>query len=226
LAHGSRRPGVGASIEGLLIATAELGGLQTRAAYLDLIAPDLGTVCADLPAGSGAVVVPLLFTRAFHATVDVPATLREAAERTGTDLVLADILGTGDDIAEIALASAAGAGIADDQPVLLYSVGSSDATANEAVHDLAARLGRRRQGRVAAGFGTAAPYGRDVLAELGQDGVPAILPLFVSPGVLLDPLIELAAERDWTIAGPLESRLAPVVVARARDAWATHSTVG
>ena len=44
------------------------------------------------------IVVPLLFTRAFHAKVDVPAHLAEAREHC--DLTLAEPLGTGPDIAE------------------------------------------------------------------------------------------------------------------------------
>ena len=97
-----------------------------------------------------AVVVPLLFTNAFHARIDVPATVAEAAASAPLELVTAGILGTGDDVADVA---------ADRRQRcrdrrrpsgrLLYAVGSSDPAANTAVHELAERLAA----------GAARPYG-------------------------------------------------------------------
>src|SRR4051812_22366031 len=82
LAHGSRHPRGADAIEALMIAVGAAAGGPARAAYLDLAEPDLAAVVADLAAEGHrrAVVVPLLFTVAFHATVDVPEAVAEAAE--------------------------------------------------------------------------------------------------------------------------------------------------
>ena len=125
-----------------MTAVAEAGRLPAAYAYLDLAEPDLDTTAAALAAAGHrrAVVVPLLFTAAFHATIDVPQAVHAAAESSGVDLQVADILGTGDDIAELLSACLAEAGVAGGASVLLYAVGSSNPAANAAVVDLAARL--------------------------------------------------------------------------------------
>src|SRR4051794_20008050 len=72
LAHGSRHPRGAQAIEALMVAVGAAAGVPALPAYLDLADPDLATVAAAL-AEQGhrrAVVVPLLFTEAFHATVD------------------------------------------------------------------------------------------------------------------------------------------------------------
>ena len=58
-----------------MAAVAPWAGCPPRGAFLDLAEPDLETVVGDgwpSRATARAVVVPLLFTEAFHATVDVP----------------------------------------------------------------------------------------------------------------------------------------------------------
>ncbi len=103
LAHGSRHARVAEGVEAVLAATSVLAGVGTRAAYLDLTDPDLAAVAADLATAGvrRAVVVPLLFTDAFHARIDVPAAVTQAAESSGVELVLAPILGTGDDVVAV-----------------------------------------------------------------------------------------------------------------------------
>ena len=219
LAHGSRQPGSGAAIERLMSAVGDQLGVPARAAYLDLAEPDLLTVATELAeAGHArAVVEPLLFTVAFHATVDVPEAVREAADRTGLDLVVADILGTGTDVQELVATSIVAASVPEDRDVLLYAVGSSNVAANDAVHDLAARLDRQRPGRVRAAFGTTDPRPAAVLPQLGEP--VAVVPLFLSPGLLLDPVAAIARERGWTLAPPLGDLAAPLVLRRYASAW-------
>ncbi|CAA9291178.1 MAG: cobalamin (vitamin B12) biosynthesis CbiX protein [uncultured Friedmanniella sp.] len=214
LAHGSRHADGTRSIEQLMQVVAATGEIDARPAFLDLAEPDLLTVAGRLvEAGHRqAVVVPLLFTVAFHATVDVPEAVREAAERTGLELVVAEILGTGADVQQLVEVSMAVAGIPEHSDVLLYAVGSSNAAANEAVHDLAARLGRHRTGRVQAAFGTTEPRAAEVLPELTEP--VALVPLFLSPGLLLAPLARIARERGWTLAPPLGDLAAPLVLRR------------
>ena len=221
LAHGSRHAGVAGSISGLMSSVAAQGGMPTAGAFLDLAEPDLTAVATNLAAQGHtmAVVAPLLFTEAFHATVDVPDAVTEAATRSGLRLVTAPILGTGDDMLEVVAESMAGAGIDDQQSVVLLSVGSSSAAANDAVQDLAERIGRVRTGKVVVAFGTRPPRVADVLPGLAMPA--AIVPLFLSPGLLLDPLAGLAAERGMVMAAPLGDLVAPLLVRRYQQALAT-----
>jgi len=197
-----------------MAAVAEQAKIATLPAYLDLAEPDLGAAVGQLTeAGhTEAVVVPLLFTEAYHATVDVPQTVRDVAASRPFQLIVADILGTRDDVADLLRESMVASGIADHSSVLLFAVGSSNAAANEAVVDLAGRLAEGRQGRVQACFGTCRPRITDVL-----DGLPepvAAVPLFLAEGLLLGPLRTLASERGWQLAEPLGERAADLVLKR------------
>ena len=194
-----------------MAAVAEQAKITAMPAYLDLAQPDLGAAALQL-ANAGhttAVVVPLLFTEAFHATVDVPETVREVVQALRLELVVADILGTGDDIAEVLRRSLDEAGIGTDRSVLLFAVGSSSPAANEAVVDLAARLAQGRRNPVRACFGTCPPRVTDVLEGLSEP--IAVLPLFLAEGLLLTPVRALAAERGWRVAEPLGERAADLV---------------
>ena len=197
-----------------MTAAAEQAKITAVPAYLDLAEPDLSTAARQLAqAGhTTAVVVPLLFTEAFHATVDVPETVRDVGQALALELVVADILGTGDDVADLLRQTMGEAGVDNDSSVLLFGVGSSRPAANEAVVDLAARLAEGRRNPVRACFGTCHPGVADVV-----EGLPepiAILPLFLADGLLLSPVRALAAERGWRIAEPLGERAAGLVVER------------
>jgi sirohydrochlorin cobaltochelatase len=194
-----------------MTAVAEQAHITAVPAYLDLADPDLSAAARQLAeAGhTTAVVVPLLFTEAYHATVDVPETVGDVARSLSLELVVADILGTGDDVAQLLHRSLAEANVDDDSSVLLFAVGSSSPAANAAVFDLAGRLAVGRGSPVRACFGTCAPGVLDVL-----DGLPepiAILPLFLAEGLLLSPARALASQRGWQIAEPLGARAADLV---------------
>jgi len=194
--------------------------ITTVPAYLDLAQPDLAAAARRLAeaAHTTAVVVPLLFTEAFHATVDVPETVLDVTGSLPLDLAVADILGTGDDVADLLRQSIVATGSDDQSSVLLFGVGSSRPAANEAVFDLAARLGAGRRGPVRACFGTCPPGVADVL-----DGLPqpvTIVPLFLSEGLLLSPVRELASQRGWRMAEPLGERAADLVRQRYDSACA------
>jgi sirohydrochlorin cobaltochelatase len=211
LAHGSRHPDGSQGIERLMAAVAEQVKLTAVPAYLDLAQPDLGDAVRRLVQSgqTAAVVVPLLFTEAYHATVDVPQTVSDVTASGEFELIVADILGTGDDVAELLRESMVAAGIADHSSVLLFAVGSSNSTANDAVVDLAGRLAEGRQGSVRACFGTCRPRVSDVLDGMAEP--VAAVPLFLAEGLLLAPLRKLAAERGWQMAEPLAERAAGLV---------------
>jgi len=233
LAHGSRHAQVADGIEAVLSATSPLAGTETRAAYLDLTDPDLAAVAAELAATGvrRAVVVPLLFTDAFHARIDVPEAVGQAADSSGIELVLAPILGTGDDVVAVVADRLTAAGTTAAEPIMLYAVGSSRPDANAAVADLADRLAVQRGTPVRVGFGTTEPRAADVLAELaavsGQQGTTdrpgTVVPLFVAPGLLLDGIAPAVAAAGWRLADPLGTLLAPVVSQRYHAALGTES---
>jgi sirohydrochlorin cobaltochelatase len=194
-----------------MAAVAEQAKITAMPAYLDLAEPDLSAAALQL-AHAGhktAVVVPLLFTEAFHATVDVPETVRDVVQALPLELVVAEILGTGDDVADVLHQGLDEAGIGNDSSVLLFGVGSSRPAANVAVVDLAARLAQGRRNPVRACFGTCPPRVSDALQGLPEP--IAILPLFLAEGLLLSPVRALAAERGWRIAEPLGERAAGLV---------------
>lgn len=214
LAHGSRHARGGEAIERLMAAVGAQLEVPARVAYLDLAAPDLTAVAVEL-AGAGhtrAVVVPLLFTVAFHATVDVPEAVQQAAASSGMDLLTASIIGTGDDVAAILHTGLIQAGAGADDSVLLFAVGSSNPAANAAVQDLAGRLGALRHVTARAAFGTCAPKIDAVLDGLAEP--VAIAPLFLAEGLLLDPMYARAAASGWVMAAPLGEHAAAVVAHR------------
>lgn len=192
-------------------------GIPTQAAYLDLADPDLTAAAVALAAQGhrSAVVVPLLFTSAFHATVDVPQAVAEASAAAGLELAVTAVLGTGTDVEALLRETMAEAGVDPSHSVLLYAVGSSDAAANEDVHRLAVRVAAGRPGEVRVGYGTAAPRAQDVLAELPEP--IAVVPLFLAPGLLLDPMERMATERGWVMTPPLAERAAGLVARRYRE---------
>lgn len=213
---------MGESIDELLAATLRLADADpvvprpalARAAFLDLTEPDLDTVAARLSETGNctAVVVPLLYTEAYHAQVDTPSAVQRASSGSAVSLLAADILGTGDDLVGVLVEAADAAGVPAGVPLLLFSVGSSSGSANDAVTDLGRRLAARRSTQVRIAFATRHPYGRSVLAELPVGS--AVLPLFTSPGLLLDPMQAAAEAFGAPLVPPLGARLAPLVLAR------------
>jgi len=230
LAHGSRDPRAARTIADVMRAVQALRpGLVAVPAFLDLSEPDLTAAVAalqeDMPVAD-AIVLPLLFTEAFHARVDAPTAVRESQEATGVELRLGGILGMGDDVL-LALEDSAGrAHIASHEAILLLAVGSSRDEANLAVHDLADRWSRRRLGPVWAGFATtgepqASAVFERATAERRRIGV---VPLFLAPGLLLDATARQAMAIDAEVAEPLGTSLAGLVLRRYDEALAVART--
>src|SRR6478735_6435737 len=111
LAHGSRDPRAARMIGEVMRAVQALRpGLVAVPAFLDLSEPDLTAAVAALQEDGPipeAIVLPLLFTEAFHAKVDAPTAVSEAEAATGVALRLGCILGMGEDVLQ-ALEDSAG----------------------------------------------------------------------------------------------------------------------
>ena len=200
-------------------------GLRALPAFLDLSEPDLRTAIERARAESDfdeAIVVPLLFTDAYHATIDVPTAVGNAQLDTGVALRLSGILGMGEEVLQALDDSAARAHIGAHEAILLYAVGSSREAANNAVHDLARRWSERRIGPVWAGFGTVGtPSATEVLARATAHGRRiGVVPLFLAPGLLLDQIAREALTIGAEVALPLGTALAELVLLRYLEALA------
>lgn len=249
LAHGSRHGETAAALHSLAdkvqssLPSPSCGGpSHVRIAWLDLIQPDLDTVCAELAADGvrDAVAVPLLFTDAFHSRVDVPEQI-EATSHHGVDVTVTAVLGLGDGvrrtvvqrIIEAAGAGSVGSGMCKPRhnDVLIMAVGSSDTQANADVHNFAAELDALLPGNVAAAFvvgpeeikgAVAVEQARACAAEKNRGLI--VVPLFTAPGLLWDK-VRLAesgsaesgsAQSGSTVryAEPLGDLLAPIICCR------------
>jgi sirohydrochlorin ferrochelatase len=217
VAHGSRDPRSAATVAALVDEVRrQRPGLDVRLSFLDLSAPRLPDVL-DAVAADGhrrAVVVPLLLGHAFHARVDVPGAVTQAASRLpGLDITTSPVLGGHRGLSTAALRRlAAVCGPLHDPGlgVVLAAIGSSHAPANAAVADLVAGWARRFgwHGGTAAFATTVAPTVPDAVAALRADGARrvAVAQWILAPGLLPDRI-----ERDAAAAG------APVAAALGAD---------
>ena len=225
VAHGSRHHHVVDALRAIATTVAHdprvAGRYAVDVAFLDHVAPTLTQVCSRLAAQgcTHAVGVPLLFTDAFHARVDVPAQVRAAYEASGLVVSIAPGLGTGGDIAalveqrcgELARSVLPVEDVAGVREVrVLYSVGSSDAVASDAVDRLAASVGALSV--VATGC---RPHGgaevekivaNEVASGVSSRVVVLVQPLFVAPGILWSWAVqELSRARSTHDPGSTQS---------------------
>lgn len=198
LAHGSRRGNCD-----IIARLADAAG--GHASYLDLQEPSLSEVATSLKAQghTSATVVPLLFSRAYHHKVDVPAAVAEAGRESGLELKLAPSFAEAHfEIAQL-LTQRIAAGAPPGALVVLYAVGSSDNVANDDITRLAHQVGAQ------IAFATTQPGLADIVAAHPGRHIH-LLPLFVAEGLLLDAAKKHLPE-DATISPVLGTDLSPIV---------------
>nr|WP_202388117.1 sirohydrochlorin chelatase [Nocardioides flavescens] len=228
LAHGSRDRRSAATIKALVDEVRSMRpDLRVEAAFLELSKPDFHSVVDRLvKAGHDEiVVVPLLLTHAYHARVDVPAGIAEAAERhPGLRIEATSILGLEASFLEVldlrlreALSSAR---VRELDALVLAAAGSSDPLANQAVARLARLWGTHHRLPVTAAYASSVPpaTGEAVRAFRAQGRRHiAVASLFLAPGLLPDRAAELALEAGAVaVSEPLGAHpnLARTVLAR------------
>lgn len=228
LSHGSRHTCAQRGVERLTAAAAITLGVEAADAHLEFTEPDL-TGAARVVAEAGydsAAVVPLLFTRAFHATKDVPAAFERARQATGLDLVLGRGIGQGPDLVEV-LARRVRADAPSGAGVILYPVGTSNKKAAARTEELGRQLARAtgRAVEVVPATGEGALVGNAGIEAAARERERMhLLPLFVTDGLLLDRATEaLGRIQDATGAvlthsAPLTTDLSDIVAARHREA--------
>jgi sirohydrochlorin ferrochelatase len=217
VAHGSRDPRAAAATESLARAVRRAHPRWlVHATYLDHAGPRPLDVLTSLPAGTRAVVVPLLLTAAYHGRVDVPAVL-EAAAGLPIRATLADVLGplpagfapgrevppllldallrrlaTGD--CRFPTGESAEAGL---DAVVLAAAGTRDAAARDTVEEAARALGARLSLPWAVAYASAAPpTAGEAVARLRAEGARRVgmAAYFLAPGKLYDIAARSARE--------------------------------
>ncbi len=204
VAHGSRDPRHAATVRALAERIGGLRpGLRVETAFLDHCPPGVARAVERLAADGVREVtaVPLLLSRAFHATWDVPAALAEAALRH-PELTFrqADVLGPSPLLAEALerrLAEAGAGGGRAGTGVVLAAAGSGDPAALAAVAALA------RDWRRAAGWfdvrpayaSTASPDTGEAVRALREAGARRVVVAryMLAPGFLPDRVARAAA---------------------------------
>jgi sirohydrochlorin ferrochelatase len=201
VAHGSRDPRAAAATEALAWAVRRAHpGWRVHATYLDHAGPRPLEVLAALPAGSRAVVVPLLLTAAYHGRVDVPAVL-EAAAGMPIQVTLADVLGplpgARGPVPALLLDALLRRLSSPVDAVVLAAAGTRDAAARETVEEVAAALGERLSLPWAVAYASAAPpTAGEAVAGLRADGARRVgmAAYFLAPGKLYDIAVRSAQE--------------------------------
>ena len=225
VAHGSRDPRSAATVRGLVERVRDQApGAEVYESFLDLSEPRVTDVLRRLyeQGHRSAVVVPLLLGSAFHARVDLPALVAQVqADCPGFDVRVSDVLGVDPVLEEVALDRLAGAGLGSGSGLVVSAVGSSNAGANAAVADLAARWESRLGIPVTEAFASAAqPDVPSAVQRLRSRGVEriAVAAWFLAPGLLPDRIAALAREADPGVylAEPLgtDPRVAAAVLRR------------
>ena len=228
LAHGSRDPRSVATIKALTEQVACMRpDLRIETAFLDLAEPSFEQVVTRLAAEGHdeIVVVPLLFSEAYHAKFDVPAVIAAAeASHPGVRIELTDLLGLEPAVFHVldrrlrdALARNR---VRELDGLVLAGAGSSDPVVNAAIARAARQWGQRHKLPTIAAFASQAPPAAgEAVRALRADGRRhiAVGLLFLAPGLLTDRVTELAEEAGAVaVAEPLgaDQEITEIILAR------------
>ena len=228
LAHGSRDPRSAETITALTeVVSCMRPDLRIEPAFLDLVEPSFDEVVDRLVAeGHGEiVVVPLLISDAYHASVDVPDVVDTALRRhPGVKIAITKVLGVEQALFHVLdrrLREALSENrVRELDALVLAGAGSSDPIANAAIARAARAWGARHKLPTIAAFAsTAPPAAGEAVRTHRADGRRhiAVGMLFLAPGFLSDRVTELALEAGAVaVAEPLgaDSVIAEVILAR------------
>jgi sirohydrochlorin ferrochelatase len=193
VAHGSRDPRAAVATRALTRAVrVARPDWDVHASYLDHCLPRPAQVLSRL--APGAVVVPLLLTRAYHGRVDVPA------EVAAFDVAVTDVLGPVSPLLFDALVGRLPT--LDLDGVVLAAAGTRDVAARETVADAARALGDRLGLPAAVGYASAAaPTVGEAVASLPGRRV-GVAAYFLAPGLLYDVAVTSALDAGAVVVAP------------------------
>ncbi|MCA6090632.1 sirohydrochlorin chelatase [Streptomyces sp. SCA3-4] len=201
VAHGSRDARHAATVAALRArVAARRPDLRVEAGFLDFCTPRVEEVLAGLAAEGvrNVVAVPLLLTRAFHATSDIPAVLAGAAsDLPGLTVRQAGVLGPSALLTTALERRLYEAGVRPGDRgstgVVLASAGSSDPEANAVIADIAREWRHTGWCAVRPAFASASPpRTEDAVRALRAEGVRrvAVARYALAPGRLPDRIAE------------------------------------
>jgi sirohydrochlorin ferrochelatase len=201
VAHGSADPRAEQVLDALIARVrSERPGLVAVLSHLGFSDPSVPAALDSLAQqGAGeVVVVPLLLTAAYHAKVDLPALLSQAAlDHPHMVIRQADVLGPHPLLFDLLSRRLAEAGAEPGMSLALAAVGTSDPAANAELADVAATLG------ASIGFASGAPAIADVVADLRARGARqvALATYVLAPGELADRLHDAGADVVTEVLG-------------------------
>lgn len=209
-AHGSRDPRFDVTARRVADAVrGALPGVRVELAYLDLTAPLISDVLADL--SGEVVVVPLLFGDGYHSKADLPALIADAvAADPALRVRQTPVVGRYSPVPALA-DRLAESGLGPRDGVVMLAVGSSDAGSDASIiergHELAGVLGRPVRTLFATRLGRGGTAVSDAVDDLLATGVDriAVSPLFLSAGLLTDRAERFldALTVPMVVAGPI-----------------------
>ncbi len=222
VAHGSADPRAEQVLDALVARVrSERPGLVAVLAYLGFSDPSVPTALEAL-ARQGVrevVVVPLLLTAAYHAKVDLPGLLSQAAlDHPQLAIRQAEVLGPHPLLFELVRRRLAEAGAEPGMSVVLAAVGTSDPGANAELADVAATLG------ATIGFASGSPAIADVVAGQRARGARqvALATYVLAPGEFSDRLQDAGADVVTEVLGAAPEVVDVVLFrydARVQVAW-------
>lgn len=211
-AHGTRDPAGPPVLDALATAVADAGGVATRVAYVDVIAPTVADVLAAV--AGPVVVVPAFLGAGYHVRVDLPAQV-DACGRA--DVTVAPFLGADERLLTAVADRLGEAGWRRTDAVVLAAAGSSDARALADVDAVARALPTHLGVPVSVGYAaTATPTVRDAVAAARTCGASrvALASWLLAPGLFQRRLADAGAD---VVAAPLGAH--PAVVAAVLDRY-------
>ncbi|ETZ58724.1 cbiX family protein [Mycobacterium sp. MAC_080597_8934] len=150
VAHGTRRPGGVAMIEGLAAQVSTLVGGRVEVAFVDVVGPTPSEVLAAArAAGRPAIVVPAFLSRGYHVRADLPA---HVAPSGHPNVTVTPALGPSGQIARIVGDQLLECGWRPNDSVVLAAAGTSDDKARADLHTAATWLSALTGSRVTLGF--------------------------------------------------------------------------
>lgn len=175
LAHGSPDPRHARSVFDLAARVTRRGG-QVEAAFLDHDEPRAHDWVAARPGGR-VVTLGLFINRGHHVQVDVPRVL--AGAPPGVEVVDRGTLGAGSWLQPVVADLVATAGGDDGTHVVLVTAGAAARAARRPVEEFGRQWSTQRSGRVSV------IHSAEDIASRASEGT-VVVPLLVSPGVLVD----------------------------------------
>lgn len=221
LCHGSRDRRATRAAQALAARLeADLPDHVVRAAFLDHAWPTLpAAIGRELDAGfvGSVVVVPMLLSRAYHATTDIPAAVAATRLQHSVHITVTGPIGP-----DPRLLAALDEQLTPGAPAVLASTGTTNAFARAELEDLADFWERARSARVLAAYASHEPSVEVACRQLKQTGAEPVVGRFVLfPGEMSDRIGRQARSLD--VSPPLCESAALLEILRDRVSALTPS---